>query len=228
MIPLHKHTEAHPEHGRSIAWLAARDAAYRKARRRGETIDKYLRNYSNPDVKASLRDETAEKCAYCEAKYGSTSYGDIEHVLPRSNDPERLLQYENLTIACQICNIQKGVYESPNMPLIDPYEEDPTTRIVALGAHIFPIPGTDDDERAANTLAAFKLNERLSLVDDRAKVMAEIVSLAKAYRSSKAPAVRDAALRKLRLMTSRRGEFALTARSAMEKMLPEVPLDDLY
>ncbi|MFD2781156.1 HNH endonuclease [Novosphingobium pokkalii] len=64
--------------------------------------------YNHPTVKAALKAETSEKCAYCESKMLHVTFGDIEHIVPKSADPKLTFDWENLTLACDVCNTKKG------------------------------------------------------------------------------------------------------------------------
>lgn len=35
--------------------------------------------YRHPQIKAALKEETREKCAYCESKFLHVTHGDVEH-----------------------------------------------------------------------------------------------------------------------------------------------------
>src|SRR4051794_19317694 len=63
--------------------------------------------YNHPEVKTALVAETQGKCAYCESKIRHVSYGDIEHVVPKSDDPNKWFDWLNLTLACDVCNTNK-------------------------------------------------------------------------------------------------------------------------
>lgn len=73
--------------------------------------------YAHPAVKECLIAAQHGKCAFCEAKIGHISYGDIEHFRPKggvrqtSSSPLKTpgyywLAYEwtNLLLSCQLCN----------------------------------------------------------------------------------------------------------------------------
>lgn len=73
--------------------------------------------YGAESVKAALRRDQHEKCAFCESKFGHVGYGDVEHLRPKrgykQNNRDRLqypgyywLAYEwsNLFYSCQLCN----------------------------------------------------------------------------------------------------------------------------
>lgn len=101
------------------------------------------RRYNHPNIKAALLDETHSKCAYCESKFGHVTFGDIEHVVPKSIDPKRWFDWSNLTIACDVCNTKKSNAEIDHETFVDPYAVDPEEYFHFLGHTIFPRPGSD-------------------------------------------------------------------------------------
>ena len=82
------------------------------------------RRYNQPDVKERLKEETKDKCAYCESKVSVVAYGDIEHVTPKSIKPELTFEWDNLTFACQKCNGKKSNKEGIADPYVDPIDEN--------------------------------------------------------------------------------------------------------
>lgn len=94
--------------------------AYRKSR------------YNQPPIKDAIIRETSSKCAYCESNPLHVSYGDIEHIRPKSVDLARTFEWDNLTLACDICNTRKGSREG----LLDPYGCDPEVEFVFFGPMI--------------------------------------------------------------------------------------------
>jgi len=97
-----------------------------------EKIKKETQRYNHPDVKAALKQETFEKCAYCEAKVTTVAHGDIEHVSPKSLDPNQTFAWENLTFSCQICNQKKSTKDG----ILDPYSIDPSDHLFFAGPFI--------------------------------------------------------------------------------------------
>ncbi len=86
-------------------------------------INKEWRNFKSTklggDTLKNLKEMYSDCCMYCEGDVGVTSYGQIEHFKPKSKYPELCFDYDNLHLACEICNKNKG----------DKYEEcyiDPT------------------------------------------------------------------------------------------------------
>src|SRR5436853_4660489 len=67
------------------------------------------RRYNHDDIKQALLAETYGKCAYCESKIRHITYGDIEHIVPKSVDPSLSYEWDNLTLACDVCNTEKVI-----------------------------------------------------------------------------------------------------------------------
>lgn len=70
------------------------------------------------------------KCAYCESKIEHIDYPHIEHYRPKSQFPEYCFDWENLLLACTICNGKefKGAnfpLTSTGEPVLNPCEDEP-------------------------------------------------------------------------------------------------------
>ncbi|SRR6266403_339664 len=92
---------------------------YLTARTDGTLTDAIRYRYRQPAIKTAIRDETSEKCAYCESKITPTYPGDVEHILPTSEFPDLVCSWPNLTLACGECNRRKSNYYSREEPLIN-------------------------------------------------------------------------------------------------------------
>ncbi|HZX15403.1 MAG TPA: HNH endonuclease [Pseudomonas sp.] len=115
--------------------------------------------YNHPSIKEALVKETNGKCAYCESKILHITYGDIEHITPKKIRPELWFDWDNLTLACDICNTKKSSKEH----ILDPYENDPADRLLFIGPTIWPAPG---DEISKYTIEELALN-REALTEKR-------------------------------------------------------------
>lgn len=122
-----------------------------------ERIKALTKRYNHPDVKSALKEETRQKCAYCEAKVTDVAHGDIEHVTPKATSREKTYEWTNLTFSCQICNQNKSKKEG----IIDPYVDEPSEHIFFAGAFA---KGKDDVGMA--TVLELKLN-RVALIESR-------------------------------------------------------------
>lgn len=119
--------------------------------------------YRHADVKAVLVKETHGKCAYCESKLLHITYGDVEHIVPKSTKPEVAFDWDNLTLACDVCNTNKGDKFAHGVGFVDPYLHDPNDHFNFLGGLILAKSG---DQNARLTEETLKLN-RADLVERR-------------------------------------------------------------
>ena len=115
------------------------------------------KKYNRPDVKKQLRRETHDKCAYCESRVTVVAHGDIEHVTPKSIEPELTFEWSNLTFACQICNQQK----LGKTGISDPYQDT----VYDFAFYASPLLA-GRTEQARLTINELTLN-RVNLIGDR-------------------------------------------------------------
>lgn len=134
----------------------------------GDKIAYRKSKYNHPQVKAALIAETKSKCAYCESLPLHVTYGDIEHIAPKSSDINLTFDWQNLTLACDVCNTKKGDQEG----LIDPYEDDPEQEFRWVGPIIFHQAGSAKAELTRTTIALnrnellFQRAERLEALEN--------------------------------------------------------------
>lgn len=135
--------------------------------------------YNQSSVKEGLKDESSSKCMYCESRIGHVSYEHIEHVKPKASDkyPELTYEYDNLGIACQKCNMNKGDDYDDNTPFINPYIDDPADHFNFFGAMIWAKAG---NERAELTENELELN-RPELLEARMERMNSVRALIDRY-----------------------------------------------
>ena len=89
--------------------------------------------YRHKDIKAAVKAETYEKCAYCESRTSHVHPGEIDHILPRSRKPTLVVKWENLTYVCTECNRRKLDYYSEAEPLVNPYIDEPADHLRFVG-----------------------------------------------------------------------------------------------
>jgi uncharacterized protein (TIGR02646 family) len=138
--------------------------------------------YRHPEIKDAILTETGEKCAYCESKVRHIAYGDIEHFIPKSKAPDKAYVWSNLTLACDICNTNKGDYYSDDPTksqddLIDPYVDNPRDHFLFMREVVSPRP---DSLRGYATEQVLKLT-RGELLERRRERMAFIDGMVMAY-----------------------------------------------
>ncbi|BCH08247.1 hypothetical protein MesoLj131c_25050 [Mesorhizobium sp. 131-3-5] len=135
--------------------------------------------YRNPQIKTALVAETHGKCAYCESKLLHIHHGDVEHIYPKSLDPLRTFEWNNLTLACEICNQNKSNKDPLLEHIIDPYVTEPSDHLIFSGPLIFPrgtAAGTST--RALLDLNRGELSERRK--DHLEKIMGIIDTVSRA------------------------------------------------
>lgn len=169
------------------------------------------RRWSHSEIRSTLLEETAHRCAYCDSRLEVTVAGDVEHILPRSARPDLALCWSNLTLACSVCNRSKSNYYSAQISfsLVHPYEEDPADHFVFAGPFIHSKDGTDRSRLTIERLALL----RLALVERRKNRIDEIEQLIFDYK--RAPAQLKRPILDHLSRNVRAGEFRATVSSFM-------------
>lgn len=141
--------------------------------------------YRHPEIKEALLAETFGKCAYCESKVRHITYGDVEHIVPKSTDLAKIFEWENLTLACDVCNTKKGVHFGNHEDLVDPYIVDPEDHFIFAGANILSKPGSGPGLATESTLELNRLellerrSERLRFLNRQLHLLVEVTDPAK-------------------------------------------------
>lgn len=117
------------------AGLKQKSEKFKKELKKNISINKDWNNFRKSKIgqqtEENLREMYADCCAYCEGIIGTTSYNQIEHFRPKSKFPELCYEYNNLHLACQICNSNKADRFSEDF--IDPSVDEPTEHIKYSG-----------------------------------------------------------------------------------------------
>jgi uncharacterized protein (TIGR02646 family) len=96
-----------------------------------KSFDKFYRLM--PEILDVLKQEFGNQCAYCDSILGTASDSCIEHFYPKYKYPEKAFLWENLLLACPICNRAKRdlfPLASDGMPLLlQPGVDDPSGHI---------------------------------------------------------------------------------------------------
>ena len=177
-----------------------------------EPTNEVITRYKHPDIKKELEEETYGKCAYCECKIKHISYGDIEHILPKnaSARPDLYVDWENLTLSCEQCNRSgKRAYYNPQMPLINPYLDEPWKCFNDIGPLVMPAIG---DNRAFITEKILKLN-RAALVERRIERINSVEALLQSWAKEQDDTVKELLSEQLHNEYSADKEFSSTIRS---------------
>ena len=128
--------------------------------------------YRHPDIKDALVKETHGKCAYCESKLLHIHHGDVEHIYPKSLDPNKTFDWDNLTLACEVCNQFKSNHDPNMLHIIDPYNIDPATHINFIGTIVHAVTA----DYGQSTKSILKLN-RAELCERRREKLEKTLSI---------------------------------------------------
>lgn len=168
--------------------------------------------WKHKDIKNALKEETHEKCAYCESKPLHVTFGDIEHICPKSKNPEKSYDWNNLTLACEVCNVRKTNHEN----LVDPYEGEPRTEFTFSGPMLLE---ARNEGSAKRTRIVLQLN-RKELLSQRCDHLAAIKA---EYESNKLnPDLNERALTEAEIIafyTAEDAEFSACATSFLHALV---------
>lgn len=172
--------------------------------------------FNHPTVKAALKKETSEKCAYCESNMLHVTYGDIEHIVAKSIDPASTFDWANLTLACDVCNTKKNNREG----LLDPYAVDPEEHFSFYGPMLMHNPGCHSAELTSLRL---ELN-RTALLEKRREAIETISNLLVRIEQNPNPDERALILEEtIASLTGSSREFAACARAFLKVRKPMRP-----
>lgn len=171
-------------------------------------------NYRDPQCKASLQAASYGKCAYCESKVSHVYWGDIEHIRPKAKFPALEFEWSNLGYVCAKCNNAKSDVWSELTPLIDPYVDDPSEHLCALGAALHQKNGS---ERGELTIRTADLN-RGGLLEQRKKRMDQIIALVDRAKRTVSPEIAAALNEELVKEIGDDREYAIVAQTAYKTL----------
>ncbi len=181
---------------RALKVLERCQQSWDKAKAEGREVTKSVSScYRQREVKQSLLDETFRKCAYCESLISHVAWGDVEHLKPKSESDAGVLDYDNLTIACSICNNCKSNYWSLDEPILNPYSDDPDNHLCFLGTLVWTKKGSRLGRRTIDLLS---LN-RAALWERRKEHLDRISALADRFVDATREPLKDALRRELSL-----------------------------
>jgi uncharacterized protein (TIGR02646 family) len=169
--------------------------------------------YNHPEVKAALLQETNQKCAYCESKLRHVTYGDIDHIVPKSAVREKWFRWQNLTLACDVCNTNKSAYFGDHDEFVDPYANDPETYFWFVDATLWGIPGKD---AADITIRVLDLN-RMDLIERRSQRLKNLMKLLQVIERTQNQYLKGELRKDFKEETNPDKEFAALAREFFKR-----------
>jgi len=179
----------------------------------GEELTKTDKSrYSHRDIKETLVKETDGKCCYCESKIRHISYGDIEHICPKSIRPELWVEWTNLTLACDVCNTNKGTMDVTATNFVDPYQVNPEQKFWFSGPIIMPMP---NDEGAILCERKLRLN-RDELVDRRIVKIKNLMRHLHLIATARSDELKNVLIEDLKSETTDDKEYAALSRGFLK------------
>jgi uncharacterized protein (TIGR02646 family) len=119
--------------------------------------------YRHADIKEAVKRDSHKKCIYCESHITQVHPGEIEHIAPVSKRADLVVEWENLAFVCTECNREKSAYYEPNLPLLNPFDDDPDEYLAFYGPMVLHRTGKP---RGEITVRQLKLS-RLALIERR-------------------------------------------------------------
>lgn len=117
--------------------------------------------YNQDDVKDALKlmygdEDGCCYCCYCESQINVVSYPNIEHRKPKAKKkfPELTYDWDNLHIACEICNRLKGDKYDKQKPILDAVCDKPITK--HLGYKLTPTKGVYRQTKSKSGITTVK------------------------------------------------------------------------
>lgn len=133
-----------------------------------------VNRYKHVDIKNALEhDPGGCKCVYCESFLNTISYSNIEHYHPKSICPDETFCWNNLFMACTVCNTTKEDFDTQNEPFINPLTENPEDYLTFDELRIVPKNNNHESteyKKANNVIQNCKLQRR-SLTREYAKIL---------------------------------------------------------
>ena len=175
----------------------------------------YRYRYRHPDIKNQLRDETGNKCVYCESKVGHNTPGDVEHKIPSSVQKRLHFSWDNLTIACTECNRRKNDYFSDDTPFLDPYVDDVESCVIHHGPVVGWLAG---DECAEVTVSTLQLHDgtRTELIRRKIERITELNHVLARRASTHSETLKQLLTEQLTTMQSVGAEYSAMVRAVCE------------
>nr|WP_218680145.1 HNH endonuclease [Rhodococcus qingshengii] len=164
------------------------------------------------EIITALKDESFNKCMYCEGIIDDVSYSAVEHIKPKNKFQNLVLEWDNLGLACSRCNTNKGSYwtDTVELQLLNPYADEVSDHLKFVGpltvAHLHSTRGT-------NTLTKLKFGRRQDLLMSRMRRIEELQVRLTMWHDEVDPEKKEIFAEAVRDAVSTEQEFSAVLRS---------------
>ena len=108
-------------------------------------------------LKKAMLEMSYGKCSYCECKLRIESKDvTIDHFLPKSDNPDEVVEWENLFPACLRCNRKKNKREER---IVNPCVDEPKEYLGVTSVNRYRLKGIDTQGIGKNTIEVIGLND---------------------------------------------------------------------
>ncbi len=173
-------------------------------------------NYKHTDIKKAIKDDSFDKCIYCESKVSHVYFGDVEHMKPKSKFPELEFDWDNLGYVCRKCNSEKSDKWDNQYPFINPYTEDPLNFLCVVGHFIYHLAG---NKRGEITRKEINLN-RPELIEMRKERIDAIMTLADRYSIEISATLKNILLKEIKKELADDKPYSACAKSIFQHIRP--------
>lgn len=168
--------------------------------------------YRNPEIKTAVVADSHGKCIYCESRPLHVTPGQVEHILPKSVFPEKIVEWSNLGFVCPDCNREKSDFHDAEEPIVDPFVEDPADFLWFAGPMVFERAGS---ARGIVTIHKLAL-DRAELMERRAEHLRSLQTLLNVWARLPDGSARGAVAEQIRAHADDPGEYAAATQSFLE------------
>lgn len=125
--------------------------------------------WNSPKIKEPLKEAilkmSNDKCSYCECKLGIESKDvTIDHFYPKSENPDKVVEWENLFPACLRCNRKKNKSEEI---IVNPCDDEPKEYLGVRNINRYRLKGIDSEGIGENTIDVIGLNDVCRVITPR-------------------------------------------------------------
>lgn len=171
-------------------------------------------DYKHPDIKEAVKNDSFEKCIYCESKVAAVYFGDVEHIKPKSKFPDLKFDWDNLGYVCAKCNNVKSDKWDNELPFINPYTENPDEFLCSTGHFIYHLVG---NKRGEITEKEIDLN-RVELIEMRKERIDAIRTLADKHNNETNQTLKKTLLNELQKELADDKPYSMCAKSIFRQI----------